>query len=430
MDITKGVPEQIYAGDAVQPFWSPDGKRIAFWSTRAGGARDLYTIAVTGGDPVAVTEDAATDWKPIWSPDGRYLYFVSDRSGSMNIWRVPMDAATGAAAGPREPITQAPGSELGWINISADGRRLVTASFALSSNIARLALDPDTHTAIGAPTPVTSGSSGFDTIDIAPDGAWLVAMTTGQEDIVLIRADGSERRRLTDDVYRDRMPKFSPDGQTILFFSDRSGEYRAWTIRTDGSRLERLVLDDSLTSELRPSWGPNGDSALVLAMKQGVQSWFNVDLTLPVEKRRGTPFSPNTDEHPQPYTYRWSTDWSTLLLGMPPSQTVPRGGWGLYLPETGAVADLDAEAPFGNATWLHDNRTLLFSTKGSIPGWATALVAYDLKTRETTPVYENADDPFLDGVAVAPDGDAVYMVRQKIESDIWVVDLASPPTTK
>ena len=62
-------------GDAVQPRWSPSGKRIAFWGLRHGsGQRDIWTIAADAkGEPVpvAVTNDPAMDWDPVWSPDGR-----------------------------------------------------------------------------------------------------------------------------------------------------------------------------------------------------------------------------------------------------------------------------------------------------------------------------------------------------------------------
>ncbi|HEX9004740.1 MAG TPA: hypothetical protein VGB07_32810 [Blastocatellia bacterium] len=49
------------AGDAVQPSWSPSGRRIAYWSVHRGGQRDLWTIDVSGGTAVSVTEDAAVD---------------------------------------------------------------------------------------------------------------------------------------------------------------------------------------------------------------------------------------------------------------------------------------------------------------------------------------------------------------------------------
>ena len=92
--------------DAVQPRWSPNGRRIAFWGFASqGGQRDIWTITSAGTDPVKVTDDAATDWNPVWSPDGNYLYFGSDRGGTMEIWRIPIDQTAGRPKGPPTQIT-------------------------------------------------------------------------------------------------------------------------------------------------------------------------------------------------------------------------------------------------------------------------------------------------------------------------------------
>ncbi|HKE56533.1 MAG TPA: protein kinase, partial [Pyrinomonadaceae bacterium] len=47
--------------DAVQPDWSPHGKRIAFWGEQRGGHRDIWTVAANAGEPVPVTDDAHID---------------------------------------------------------------------------------------------------------------------------------------------------------------------------------------------------------------------------------------------------------------------------------------------------------------------------------------------------------------------------------
>jgi len=77
------------------------------------------------------------------------------------------------------------------------------------------------------------------------------------EDLLLVRPDGSDLRQLTDDPARDRTPYWSPDGSRILFASNRSGKYEAWTIRPDGSGLTQVTnLPDQPV--LYPFWSPDG----------------------------------------------------------------------------------------------------------------------------------------------------------------------------
>jgi eukaryotic-like serine/threonine-protein kinase len=105
--LATGERRLIDDGDAVQPAWSPNGHRVAFWGVVGGGVRDIWTVPAGGsaaGPRVSVTSDAATDWCPRWSPDGRWLYFLSDRGGVMNVWRVPIDESSGRVLGEAESV--------------------------------------------------------------------------------------------------------------------------------------------------------------------------------------------------------------------------------------------------------------------------------------------------------------------------------------
>ena len=101
VQLATGERRLIDDGDAVQPAWSPNGHRVAFWGVVGGGVRDIWMVpagAFAAGPRVGVTSDAATDWCPRWSPDGRWLYFLSDRGGVMNVWRVPIDESSGTSS--------------------------------------------------------------------------------------------------------------------------------------------------------------------------------------------------------------------------------------------------------------------------------------------------------------------------------------------
>jgi Tol biopolymer transport system component/DNA-binding winged helix-turn-helix (wHTH) protein len=70
------------------PRWSPDGRTIAFDSQAANGRWDIWTIDVDGSGLRQITRDPADENMPSWSRDGRFVYYGSNRTGRYEIWRV------------------------------------------------------------------------------------------------------------------------------------------------------------------------------------------------------------------------------------------------------------------------------------------------------------------------------------------------------
>src|SRR3954470_20572829 len=101
-----------------EPSMSPDGSMIAFAS---GG--DIWEVPASGGVAHLLVTGSATEGRPIYSPDGRRLAFTSTRGGSANIF--VLDLASGAIS----RITYAEANEEldAW---SADGQYLYFASSA------------------------------------------------------------------------------------------------------------------------------------------------------------------------------------------------------------------------------------------------------------------------------------------------------------
>jgi Tol biopolymer transport system component len=75
--------------EARRPHWSPDARQIAF-EARAGGRHSaVYVASVESGQPRRLITDAPDERAASWSRDGKWIYFSSDRSGDRQVWKVP-----------------------------------------------------------------------------------------------------------------------------------------------------------------------------------------------------------------------------------------------------------------------------------------------------------------------------------------------------
>ena len=70
------------------PTWSPDGKQVAFYSNVQGNAQ-IFVIPAEGGATRRLTSLSAGAMLPRWSRDGKWIYFSSKESGAAQIWKAP-----------------------------------------------------------------------------------------------------------------------------------------------------------------------------------------------------------------------------------------------------------------------------------------------------------------------------------------------------
>lgn len=86
-------PEDILADD-FRPDWSPDGKKIAFTTNRAGNL-EIYLMNADGTEPTPLTNNTASDRGPKWAPDGTKIVFESNRDGNWDIYVVSATDGSG-----------------------------------------------------------------------------------------------------------------------------------------------------------------------------------------------------------------------------------------------------------------------------------------------------------------------------------------------
>jgi hypothetical protein len=90
--------------DDLLPAWSPDGRAIAFVSTRDGNP-EIYVMDRNGGNQRRLTFNPTGDWRPAWLPDSTHLVFVSDRAGNNDIYQLAVPAHDAAPLASEPQIT-------------------------------------------------------------------------------------------------------------------------------------------------------------------------------------------------------------------------------------------------------------------------------------------------------------------------------------
>jgi dipeptidyl aminopeptidase/acylaminoacyl peptidase len=234
------------------PTWSPDGRRIAFVSTR-DGATDIYVMNANGSDQQRLTDSPAFDGGPAWSPDGQRIAFRSDRSGHPEIYVMDADGSNPTR------LTDNPGWD-GSPTWSPDGRRIAFASIPEPTLIPGTghrtsqvyAMDPDGSNQAR----VTRTSAADGAPDWSPDGRRIAfdSDLEGSFQIHAINPSGTNLMRLTDSPAVDGGPAWSPDGGQVAFRSNRDGVNQIYVMEVDGSRPTRLTNTSS--SDRRASWQP------------------------------------------------------------------------------------------------------------------------------------------------------------------------------
>lgn len=217
-------------GDARQPAWSPDGKRIAFQSYR-DGTWHIWSVGADGSSLRQHTLGEFDHREPTWSPDGTSLLFSSDRSGNYDIWRQTL------ASGRLERLTSDPADEFGP-SAGPDGS---VAFVSAKPGAAGIWLrDPNGTTALWAAAEGrVAGPS------ISPDGGTIVYNVIAGGGSELRAAERGQPSRLLsaagDDVFPFRAA-WTAEG-TILYTSDG----KIAEVRPDGTRLGAVPFDGRIT---------------------------------------------------------------------------------------------------------------------------------------------------------------------------------------
>ena len=364
-----GEPRRLtyHPGSDVALAWTPDGTRVAFRSSRNSYAdtEQMFTVPVEGGFPTEVplprVEEASYSpdgthlayepnfqWQPIWkgyrggqaktiwiadladssivkvpqagnSNDrnpmwvGGKIYFLSDRNGPASLFAYDL------ASQKVEEVLKNVG--LDFVSAAAGQGAIAIEQFGslLLYDLASRSVHP-VPVRIAADMPQVRPH--FEKIDAAKDVLNYGISSTGQRavfeahgEIFTVPAEKGDVRDITrTTAVAERDPAWSPDGKTIAYFSDESGEYALHLRSQDGlGEVRTIALGEPSSFFYKPTWSP--DSTKIAYSDKRLNLWV-VDLGHP------TPVKVDTDRFDSPFQEfdaQWSPDsrWLAYTKQLP-----------------------------------------------------------------------------------------------------------------
>ncbi|WP_298903417.1 DUF5050 domain-containing protein [uncultured Psychroserpens sp.] len=179
------------------PNWSPDGSQLIFSSAK-GGNNNIYVMDVTGKNWKQLTHHEASDQTPSISPDGKHIVFVSNRDGNNELYIMNSDGTN------VKRLTTDPRSDRvpRW---SPDSEKIIWYSREPSK---------------------VAGSA---------KKSWSGA------EIYEIQKNGSNRKQITHNSYRDQGPNYVPGKNRVIFTSKRTGTYQLFDFNLETSEVTQLT---------------------------------------------------------------------------------------------------------------------------------------------------------------------------------------------
>jgi Tol biopolymer transport system component/DNA-binding winged helix-turn-helix (wHTH) protein len=356
--------------------WSPDGKSFAAAIKRSESGHEYWYIAelpIEGGPERPVGD--RSDFRIIraqWLPDKSGLV----ENAVDPVSKQPQIYLLSYPNGVRKRLT----NDLNYyqgISMSADGRTIIASQYESSRQVWKITNGAD-------PAQVSQLTTGpqkhFDAVDWVGD-EFLVfdedeSSSQSNYNIWRMRADGSEKQQLTFGIGDNSDPIVSPDGNYIVFASNRSGKNELWRMDINGGKLVQLTNIEYQPS--LPQFTPDGKSILFLASIGGRFPLWKVSAD------GGEP-TQLLDED----IYHWTISpegnriaYSTFDKN---AHTVRTRIYSFVTNQTEDVLDI---APETWMRWSNDGQSIYFNTKED---GAKNIWQLNLKTQKRVPVTKFTD---------------------------------------
>lgn len=251
------VPETgggTLSGDGNTFIYTPIDREFRTWKRYRGGrAQDVWTYDLVNNTSKQLTTHPATDNQPVWL-DGD-IYFASDREFKLNLYRYEED-------GEPVKVTQHDDFDVLWVSSGPDAIVYEAGGYLWrytpQKSSQRLTIDVQGTREYLQPV-FKDAKENIQSMDISSDGNRAVFAARGE--LFTVPAKNGEVRNISNTPSaREISVSWSPDGKTVAYLSDATGEYELYVKSQDGVGDAIQITNDSVIWKFHPEWSPDGDS--------------------------------------------------------------------------------------------------------------------------------------------------------------------------
>jgi len=314
VDLDGGLPRSLpipvagagtFSDDGRHVFYSPLFRDFRTWKRYQGGwSQDLWLFDLEANDARQITDHPRTDRDPMWI-DGM-AYFVSDRDGKLNLFKVDPESLE------TDQLTAHRDGDVRWASADEQGRIV----YELNGELRLFDTNDSSDRAVEilVPDDGINRRERWVVVGEQINGARL--SPTGQRVLFEARGnlfnapvgDGITRNLTNRSTAHDREAAWSPDGQSIAFVSDSSGEEELYIVPADGSESPRALTRGNQNRFYNPQFSPDGDR-IAISDKDGRILVIRSD-------GEGSPREAGSDPGWRNRDYTWSPDGQYLAFSL------------------------------------------------------------------------------------------------------------------